>query len=150
MAQNMQYYICRYYVQGLIWGERVHWDSPWLGSPYSSLIYMYVSEATRSSFRGCKFQKFQKFPGGACPPDPLVWACYCTLWSPPSDKIPAFILMCTGREVLIWISSWESNLGPSEFLSDTLTTSRIFEFSRIHAFLSPLACLISHLYQALR
>ena len=47
-----------------------------------SSLYV-VSEATRSSLRGCKFQKF---PGGACPQTPLVWKHYRMLEFPPRQK----------------------------------------------------------------
>ena len=43
------------------------------------LVYV-ISEATRNSIRG---RKFQNFPRLACPQTPLVWVCYCTLEFPP-------------------------------------------------------------------
>jgi hypothetical protein len=48
------------------------------------ILFVYViSEATRNSHRGCKFQKFS---GGVCPQIPLVWV-WCRAWEfPPSTK----------------------------------------------------------------
>ena len=50
----------------------------------SNFSFVYVmSEATRNSLSGCKFQNY---PGGACPQTSLVCVRYCTLEFPPSMK----------------------------------------------------------------
>ena len=50
-----------------------------------SSMYVVSETTTRSSLKGCKFQKF---PGGACP---LVWVHYSTLEFPPLQKNPVLI-----------------------------------------------------------